>query len=120
MSVRKLDTAEWQPFCDHISKSVIGKRAEVQIASTKLGSQIEAEWLPLLGVVYEPKSDTIAITLDSLDHMIKHPREFYADVDAAGLMNFEIIDADGVRHIVTLRDPLMLPPPGTGNARHSG
>jgi hypothetical protein len=118
MSVRKLDMIEWHPFCDHISKSVIGKRAEVQVASTKIGSQIEAEWLPLLGMVYDPKNDIIAITLESLDHMIRHPKEFYVDLGPVGLMNFEIIDADGVRHIVILRDPLMLPPPA--NARQGG
>ena len=113
MSVRKLEKTAWHSFCDHVSKSVIGKRAEVQVASTKIGSQVEAQWLPLLGLVYDPKDDLIEIALEGLDHMIRHPQEFYVDESPAGLVNFEIIDGDGTRNIVTLRDPIMLPPPAS-------
>jgi hypothetical protein len=48
MAIRKLGKAEWQRYFDRISKAVIGKRAEIEIASLALGDQIEAEWLPLL------------------------------------------------------------------------
>jgi hypothetical protein len=55
------------------------------VAELQLGAQIEAEWLPLTGIA----DDQEAVLLKSL----------------------EVIDEDGVRQIIELRDPLMLPPP---------
>ena len=37
----------------------------------------------------------------------------YIDNGIGSLSSLEIIDADGVKQIVKLRDPLMLPPPRT-------
>lgn len=111
MTIHQLLQGEWSAFCDRVSKGLSGRLAEVQIASPKIGSQIEAEWIPLIGLVYEPKEATLEIALDGVDHIIRKPQEFYADETVAGLTNFEIVDSEGTKTIVTLRDPLMLPPP---------
>jgi hypothetical protein len=104
-----LDRTEWRSFCDRVSRGLVGKRAEIEVLSLSLGSQIEAEWLPLLGLSYDPKSDVVEVALDGLDHLVQRPRELAADVVAAGLVTVEIVDGDGVRQIIKLRDPLMLP-----------
>jgi hypothetical protein len=111
MAPRKLDKAEWHAFFDRVSKSLLGKRAEIEVTSLSLGSQVEAQWLPLLGIVYDPKNDIIEIALDGLDHMVHRPQEVYVDIGPQGLTSLEVVDAEGVRQIVLLRDPLMLPPP---------
>ena len=116
MAVRKLDKAVWRVFCDRVSKGLIGKRAEIEIASLALGSQIEAEWLPLLGIAYDPKDDIVEIALEGLDHMVQRPREMYVDLGPDGLTSLEVIDSDDARHIVKFRDPLMLPPPSAASA----
>ena len=85
--------------------------AEIEVASLALGDQIVAEWLPLLGITYDPKGDLLEIALDGLDHMIRKPREVYADSGNGALRSFKIIDADGVSQIILLREPLMLAPP---------
>ena len=100
MVVRKLEKPEWHPYFESISKAVIGKRAE-----------IEAEWLSLIGVVYDPKDDRLEIALDGLDHLIPHPQQVYIDEKEGQLNSLEVIDRDGVAQIVQLRDPLMLPAP---------
>jgi hypothetical protein len=111
MAMRKLEKSEWRPFLDALSKSLVGKRAEIEVASLDLGDQIEAEFLPLLGIVFDNKDDTVEIALEGVDHLISNPREIYVDIASTGLTNIEITDSDGRRHIVQLRDPLMLPPP---------
>jgi hypothetical protein len=111
MAVRKLDKKEWQAFLDRVSKILTGTQAEIEVTSLALGDQIEAEWLPLIGLVYDPKDDIIEVALEGLDHMIPRPREIYVDVGSAGLLSLEIVDADGVKQIVKLRYPLMLPAP---------
>lgn len=111
MTVRKLDKTEWQGFLDRVSKRLAGRQAEIEVASLALGDQVEATWLPLLGLVYDHKSDLVEVALDGLDHMIGKPREIWADVGVDGLLSLEVVDADGVRQVVRLRDPLMLPAP---------
>jgi hypothetical protein len=111
MTARKLDKKEWQAFLDGVSKLLEGGQAEIEIASLALGDQVEAEWLPLLGIVYDRKNDIVEVALDGLDHMIHEPREIYVDVDGEGLLSLEIVDAEGARQVVRLKDPLMLPAP---------
>jgi hypothetical protein len=111
MAIRSLEKAEWRSFFDRMAKSLVGKRAEIEIDSLKLGSQIEAEWLPLLGIAYDPKSDILEIALDGLDHLVAKPQRLFVDVGPEGLISFEVIDGEGVSQIVKLRDPLMLTPP---------
>jgi len=109
MATRKLDKEQWKTFFDRVSKTLEGKQAEIEVASLALGDQIEAEWLPLLGLAYDPKDDLFEVALDGVDHMIPKPREIYVDDGVGGLMSIEIVDADGTKQIIKLRDPLMLP-----------
>jgi len=113
MTIRRLEKPQWRPFLDTMSKILEAKVAEVEVASLDLGDQTQAEWLPLIGIAYVPRDDAVEIALDGLDHMIRKPREIYLDDGAAGLTSLEIVDADGVRQIVKLKDQLMLPAPQT-------
>src|SRR5438309_9211570 len=105
MAAQKIDKSKWQAFFDRLSRGLVGKRAEIEIASLALGDQIEAEWLPLLGITYDPKNDILEIALDGLDHMISRPQEVYIDDSAGLLSSFAVIDGDGVSQIVQLREP---------------
>lgn len=111
MAISKLDKAAWRPYFDSMSKALDGKRAEIKVESLSLGSQVQAEWVPLLGISYDPKDDDIDIILEGLDHRIHSPRELYVDQQGGELTSIEVIDSDNVRQIVRLRDPLMLPEP---------
>lgn len=113
MTIRRLEKSEWRPFFDTMSRILEAKVAEVEVASLDLGDRTQVEWLPLIGITYDPRDDAVEIALDGLDHMIRKPREIYLDDGAAGLTSVEIVDADGVRQIVKLKDQLMLPAPQT-------
>ena len=86
--------------------------AEIEVASLDLGDQIQAEWLPLIGITYDPNDDVVEVALDGLDHMIYRPREIYMDNEFGSLTSLEIVDADSIRQIVKLKDQLLLPAPG--------
>jgi len=117
MATVKLDKGAWQTYFDRISKLVVGKQSEIEVTSLQLGDQIEAEWVPLLGIAYDPKNDLVEILLEGLDHLIQHPRDIYVDQGPAGLTSMEVVDTDDVRQIIRLRDPIMLPysPAAAGN-----
>jgi Family of unknown function (DUF5335) len=111
MTVRKLEKADWHPFFDHLSKLLTGRRAEIEVASLRLGNQVEAEWLPLLGLVYDQKEDVLEVALDGLDHLIRKPREIYIEEGEGLVSSVAAVDADGIHQIIRLKEPLMLPPP---------
>ena len=106
---KKLEKSVWRSYFDTVSKALAGKRVEIEVASLKLGDQIEAEWLPLIGISYDPKDDLIEVALEAVDHLIRKPREVWIEGEDLDLSAIEIVDGEGVRQIVMLRDPLMLP-----------
>jgi hypothetical protein len=89
-----------------------GKQAEIEVASLRLGDQVQAEWLPLIGITYDPEDDLVEVALEGLDHMIAKPRAISVEDGPEGIISLEIVDADDVRQIVKLRDPVLLPAPG--------
>jgi Family of unknown function (DUF5335) len=111
MTTRKLDKSQWRPFLDRFSKMLEGMQAEIEVASLSLGDQVEAEWLPLYGITHDPNDDPVEIALEGLDHMIPKPREIFLEDGTGGLTSLEIVDAEGTRQVVKLREPLMLPSP---------
>jgi hypothetical protein len=116
---KQLEKSQWCVYFDRMSKALVGKRAEIEVASLKLGDQIEAEWLPLLGISYDPKDDIIEIALEGVDHLIPKPREVYVEENGLELSSLEVIDAEGTHQIIVLKDPMMLPAPAQSTAKAS-
>jgi len=107
-SIRKSD---WKTYADRVTRGLVGKQAEIEVDSLRLGAQIEAEWIALLGIAYDPRDDIFEVALDGLDHLISQPTEIYAEEGVYGLSLLAVVDADGNRHLIRFRDPLMLPAP---------
>jgi hypothetical protein len=112
MTARSIPKAQWASFCAAVSTALEGSQAEIEVASLDLGRQIEKQWAPLIGITYDPEDDIIDIALDDdLDHIVNGPKELLADVEDANISALQITDADGVRHLVRLRDELRLSSP---------
>lgn len=111
MGTHQLQRAQWRPYFDWVSKNLVGFQAEIETAGLKLGDQINQEWILLNGLVYDPKDDLLEIATGDLDHLIYHPRDIYVDDAGTMLRSIEVIDAEGNRQIVKLRQPIPLPAP---------
>jgi hypothetical protein len=107
-----VDKSEWRDLCDRLSRALAGKRAEIEVISLALGAQIEAEWLPLIGIAYDPRADMIELALEGLDHLIAHPRQLSVQQGPDGVAAILILDEEGTQQILRLREPLLLPSPG--------
>jgi hypothetical protein len=94
---------------------LLGKWAEIEVASPDLGDQILAEWIPMIGVTYDSKDDLLDVALDRTDHLVYHPKEILVEENAEGLMSIAVMAADGTRQIVRLKEPLKLPAPAGVN-----
>jgi hypothetical protein len=106
---RKLETTEWSSFLDRFDKGLKDVQAEIEVGSLNLGDQIQAEWVPLIGVVYDPNNDIIEVAVENLDHIIRHPQELYVEDENGELTSLAIIDSEGARHIVNFRQAVNLP-----------
>ena len=110
MSIQQIEKYMWRPFFDSLTKSLAGRSAEVEVASLDLGNQIAAQWTPLIGISYDPRDDIVDVALEGIDHRVRSPRGIFVDFDAGGLVSLAIVDADDVRQLVKLKNPLALPP----------
>ena len=104
-----ISKSEMRDLFDRMTGELSGTRVEVEVESLQLGDRIEAQWLPLLGLSYDPRDDAIAIILEGIDITISRPREIYLDGTDNEWTALDIVDADGMQHVVQLRDPLRLP-----------
>ncbi len=93
-----------------MSKVLLGKSAEIEIATLDLGDQIIADWVPLIGITYDSQDDLLDIALDRANHLIRRPREIAVKEGDDGLESVAVVDADGARQTVNLKTPLALPP----------
>ena len=109
MMGRTLPKSEWKAYFDHLSKHLIGERAEVEIAGLKSGDHIEARWVPLIGITYESKGDVLEIALERLDHLIHRPRNIVVTDSPEGLESMEVVDSEGCKQVVKLMKPLRYP-----------
>ena len=108
--LRNLPKTEWREFFDRMSKPLRGKWAEIEVAELDLGDQIVAEWVPLIGITYDSQDDLLDVALDRANRLIRHPREIVVEEAETGIASVAVVDADGGRHMVRLKEPLDLPP----------
>ncbi len=108
-AVRTVPRGQWEAFFERVSRGLAGTRAEIEVASLDLGDQIATDWLPMVGVTYDPNDDLLDVALEGIDHLIRHPREILVREDAAGLESIAVLDEGGTTQIVTLKRRLTLP-----------
>ncbi|PVE21842.1 hypothetical protein DC522_24315 [Microvirga sp. KLBC 81] len=108
MTARMIDMSDWRLYLDQVSESLSDRRAEVRVVSPKLGNQVEAEGIRLLGIAYDPKDNVLEVALEGLDHLIHKPVELYVEEGPSGIESLSILDGEGNQHIVQLQRPVIL------------
>lgn len=109
MAITQLAESRWKDYFDRVSKMLGTKLVELEVASLGLGDQVEVDWVPLIGLSYDPKNDVLAVVVEGIEHNIQHPQQIYVDQDVETLHSIEVKDASGEQHILLLKDPLRLP-----------
>ncbi len=110
MPLIQLGKSHWQSYFDRVSRALGAKQAHLEVAGLGLGAQLQAEWVPLVGISYDPRRDELRLTLEGIEHVVRQPKEIAVEQDVETLYSVEAVDAEGERHILLLRDPLTLPP----------
>jgi len=106
---QKLNRTQLRELLDRVNKQLKDQPVQVDVAWLQLGDQIQAEWILLLGLRYDTEDDAVEIILEGIDVTISKPREIHFDGVGSQWDALDILDAEGVQHIVELKDPLLLP-----------
>jgi hypothetical protein len=108
--MREIARRDWRRYCDRLSRELEGHRAELDVVWLDLGDRTLARWVPLVGLVYEPRADAIEIALEGISHSIHEPRELYVEETDRGIVSLEILTARGAVETIRFREPLSLRP----------
>jgi len=109
MATRKIAQADLQHYFDNFSSITPAQLVEIEVAGLDIGDQIEAEWVALKGITYDPQDDQIIVNLaDQLQSAISGPQEVYVTEDDNGIHAIEITCSKGHKHIIKLKNPLLL------------
>lgn len=109
MAIRRLERDDWGGFCILATQGYFGRQVSIEVISLEIGVQPEVQRSPLLGMSYDPTSDVLQLLLGEVSHLVHGPRELYVDEESLGAVSVEVVDAEGIRQILTLREPAMLP-----------
>ncbi len=111
MATRKIEKSHLKDYLDHFSSIMPDEQAEIEVAGLDLGDQIEAEWVTMSGISYDPKDDVVVVDINNgeLQHMIRKPVDFEVTEDENGVHAFEIRCGEGHLHIVRLKTPQPAP-----------
>ena len=109
MALTQLAKSEWQDYFDSVSKVLGAKLVEIEVTGLELGDQVEVDWLPLIGLSYDPREDVLAVIVEGIEHNIRHPKQIHVEQDIESLYSIEVVDTAEEHHILLLKDPLKLP-----------
>lgn len=111
MPLTQLARSNWQAYLDRVSKALGAQRVTVEVTGLGLGDQYAARSLPLTGLSYDPRDETLTVFAEGLEHRIVRPRSLHIDHELDVLHSLQAVDGEGNHHIVQLNEPLSLPAP---------
>jgi hypothetical protein len=111
MAEKKLEKAKWEEYFNNLSKRLKEEKAEVEVEAFGVFDHIEAEWLPIVGISYDPKDDIFSIYMenekgDNLDHIIHTPEEVDLEFQDDKLKAVEIMGGDGGKTVIKFKEAI--------------
>lgn len=111
MATQEIRKDHLEDYFNHFSTIMPAELVEIEVAGLDIGDQVEAEWLPLNGISYDPKDDAVVVDLGDgrIEHLISRPVEVVVDEGVSGINSISIRDGDDKLHVLRLKEPRALP-----------
>ena len=91
-------------FTKRFLKNETSDVADVEVLTTDLGDQFAAEGAHLVGITYDPDTQSLEVELDSGDHRAFKPKEVWTIEEDDGFVRaIEIVRDDDASEIVRVR-----------------
>src|SRR5689334_14440020 len=116
MSTQEIPREQWNNFFNSFSRQHEGWLASLELMSTDLGAQDEANELPFAGISLNSEDDAaeaIVINLaktpaDHVTHMIDHPKHVWLQrADEGADASIEIESEDDAKTLLRFRSPML-------------
>ena len=104
MSTRSLEQPRWQQYFDELSQSLGAVRIDLQIDGENLGAQQGLADARLLGMSYDEDEDVFWLGTEAMEHRIASPQQITVRESGGRLSAVEIVDGEGLHHVVILRE----------------
>jgi hypothetical protein len=110
-TTKQIPRDEWERYFDlftqrHLRDDGAPKAATIELLSPRLGDQLEAVVVPLIGFSYDPRNEAFEVLLADRDHFIYAPEEIWVVEEDGGdgfLSTLELVQHDGARDIIYVR-----------------
>ncbi len=100
---------QWENYLNQLSKVFKDTPVEVEVAASGIFDKPEVEWLPILGISYDPKDNIVSILFENLDHIIEKPYEIKVEKDDSGIKEIDIVsEEDGTKTVLRFKTPVRL------------
>jgi hypothetical protein len=77
---------------------------DVEVLEPDWGDQFVTQGARLLGITYDPHTDSLEFELDAGDHRIVEPGEVWAMEDEDGFLSaIEVVHSSGTREVVSIK-----------------
>ena len=105
---KQIPRKEWKAYFDRFTKDHLRddrpEAATIELLSPELGDQVEAGGARLLGITFDPKSKSLEILLENVDHLVFEPKEIWVMEENDGFIpGMEVVRRDGNKEIMTVR-----------------
>lgn len=109
MSNFSVEESKWKDYFNGITDTLEGKQVKVNVQSTELGNQTEAQNLPLLGISYDDRGKAVNVFLQNIEHNINNVQDVQINEEGGQVKAIQFTQKDGTKQILTLSEPLALP-----------
>jgi hypothetical protein len=108
LTTTKIPPDRLQNYFDTFTKHFLMRQstnaADVEVLTSELGDQFEAEGARLMGLSYDPHTTSIDIELEAGDHRVYNPTEVWVIEEEDGFLKaIEMAQPDGTREVVRIR-----------------
>lgn len=109
-----LAAERWTEYFDSIADSIAGNTVTIEVISEELGDQLDVERLPLQAIGYDPKDDTVEISIGGRDqrypvvlwHFIAKPKAISVEESSPSIPEAILVtDAAGTKTLIHLYEP---------------
>jgi Family of unknown function (DUF5335) len=102
---KQIPRDEWKSYFDRFTRQFLQddrpEAVSIELVSPAIGDQPEAGSVPLLGLVYDPKSQAFEVLLEGVDHLVFHPTEAWVIEEEGGFLStIELTQADGTKELL--------------------
>ena len=107
-TTKQIARDDWNEYFERFTRQHLGddvpKAVTIELVSPRLGDQLEASDVRLLGITYDPKSRAVKVFLEDRDHLVFEPAEIWVLEGESGFIStLEFAYEDGSKEIIYVR-----------------